>query len=238
MKKYILLLIVLLSVAKFYAQPPLYNDLLILYVDGNYKKLAAKAEKYTLKDDTKNDPYAYLWTAKALYKISQMNDQDEMYKNAYKDCIGFMAKCIKKDKTHEVYDKEKDFIFELKSSIIENTINEYVSKNYKKAQDYCKKLLSIFPDDVSTRFMDAACRFQNKDVPGANTIWNENQRAFELITNIDSLNDKEKEFLRLAVIESMKCFKENKQAERGKNIGERAKKWFTDDDFKAVLNSL
>ena len=238
MKKYILLLIVFLSVTKFYAQPPLYNDLLILYVDGNYKKLAAKAEKYTLKDDTKNDPYAYLWTSKALYKISQMNDQDEMYKNAYKDCIGFMAKCIKKDKTHEIYDKEKDFIFELKNSIIENTINEYVSKNYKKAQDYCKKLLSIFPDDVPTKFMDATCRFQNKDIPGANTIWNENQRAFELINTIDHMNDKEKEFFRLAIIESMKCFKENKQAERGKNIGEKAKIWFTDDDFKVVLNSL
>jgi hypothetical protein len=238
MKKYILLLIVLLSITKFYAQPPLYNDLLILYVDGNYKKLAAKAEKYTLKDETKNDPYAYLWTSKALFKISQMNEKDEMYKNAYKDCIGFMAKCIKKDKTHEVYDKEKDFIFELKNSIIENTINEYVSKNYKKAQDYCKKLLSIFPDDVSTKFMDAACRFQNKDIPGANTIWNENQRAFELINSIENLNDKEREFLRLAVIESMKCFKENKQPERAKNIGEKAKKWFTDDDFKATLNSL
>lgn len=238
MKKYILLLIVLLSVTKFYAQPPLYNDLLILYVDGNYKKLAAKAEKYTLKEETKNDPYAYLWTSKALYKISQMNEQDEMYKNAYKDCISFMAKCIKKDKTHEVYDKEKDFIFELKNSMIENTINEYDSKNYKKAQDFCKKLLSIFPDDIYTKFMDAVCRFQNKDIPGANTIWNENQRAFELINSIDNLNDKEKEFFRLAIMESMKCFKENKQAERGKNIGEKAKKWFTDDDFKLILNSL
>ena len=238
MKKYILLLFVFISISKFYAQPPLYNDLLILFVDGNYKKLAAKAEKYTLKEETKNDPYAYLWTSKALFKISQMNDNDEMYKNAYKDCISFMSKCIKKDKNHEVYDKEKDFIFELKNSIIENTINEYVSKNYKKAQDYCKKLVSIFPDDVSTKFMDAVCRFQNKDIPGANTIWNENQRAFELITNIDNLNDKEKEFLRLAVIESIKCFKENKQVDRAKNIGEKAKKWFSDDDFKAVLNSL
>jgi hypothetical protein len=36
----------------------------------------------------------------------------------------------------------------------------------------------------------------------------------------------------------MKCFKENKQVDRAKNIGEKAKKWFSDDDFKAVLNSL
>ena len=56
--------------------------------------------------------------------------------------------------------------------------------------------------------------------------------------SIDNLNDKEKEFLRLSVIETMKCLKENKQAERGKNIGVRAQKWFADDDFKAVLNSL
>lgn len=238
MKKYILLLIVFLSITKFYAQPPLYNDLLILFVDGNYKKLAIKAEKYTLKDETKNDPYPYLWTAKALYKISQQNIEDEEFKNAYKDCISFLTKSVKKDKTHEVYEKEKDFIFEVKNSMIENTINEYVSKNYKKAQDYCKKILSVFPDDVATKFMDASCRFQNKDIPGATTIWNENQRSFELINSIENMNDKEKEFLRLAIMETMKCFKANKQPERGKIIGEKAKKWFIDDDFKLLLESM
>ena len=238
MKKYLLILTVILFSSKFYAQPPSYNDLLILYVDGNYKKLASKAEKYTLKDDTKNDPYAYLWTSKALFKISQQNDQDEMYKNAYKDCISFMSKCIKKDKTHEVFDKEKGFIFELKNSIIENTINEYTSKNYKKAQDYCKKLLSIFPDDVSAKFMDAACKFQLKDIPGATTVLNENQIAFELINTIDSYNEKEKEFFRTSIMETIKCLKENKQTERGNKIGENGKKWFNDNDFKSLLNTL
>ena len=238
MKKYLLILTLIFCASKFHAQPPLYNDLLILYVDGNYKKLAAKAEKYTLKEETKNDPYAYLWTSKALFKISQQNEQDEMFKNAYKDCISFLAKCVKKDKTREIYDKEKDFYAEVKNSIIENCINEYQSKNYKKAQDYCKKLLSIFPDDVPTKFIDAACKFQTKDVPGATTVWNENQRAFELITSLDNWTDKEKEFLRLSIMETMKCLKENKQPERGKTIGEKAKKWFSDDDFKLLLSTF
>lgn len=238
MKKYLLILTLIFCASKFYAQPPVYNDLLILYVDGNYKKLAAKAEKYTLKEETKNDPYAYLWTSKALFKISQQNDQDEMYKNAYKDCISFLAKCVKKDKTKEVFDKEKDFFEEVKSSMIENAINEYTSKNYKKAQDFCKKILSVFPDDIPAKFMEAACRFQTKDVPGATTVWNENQRSFELINSLENWTEKEKEFLRLAVMETMKCFKENKQAERGKIIGDRAKMWFTDDDFKLLLNTF
>jgi hypothetical protein len=238
MKNLLLLLIAFLSISKFNAQPPLYNDLLIYYVDGDYKKLAAKAEKYTLKDETKNDPYAYLWTSKALFKISFQNDKDDMYKNAYKDCISFLSKCVKKDKTREVYDKEKDFFFEVKNSLIENAINEYQTKNYKKAQDFCKKLMSVFPDDISAKFMEAACKFYSKDVPGATTVWNENQRAFELISSIDSLNEKEKEFLRLAVMETMKCFKETKQPERAKSIGDKAKNWFTDDDFKLLLNSI
>jgi hypothetical protein len=238
MKKYLLILTLIFCASKIYGQPPLYDDLLILYVDGNYKKLASKAEKYTLKEETKNDPYAYLWTSKALYKISQQNDQDEMYKNAYKDCISFMSKCIKKDKTHDVYNKEKEFIFELKNSIIENTINEYSSKNYKKAQDYCKKFLSIFPDDISAKLMDVACKFQLKDIPGATTVLNENQRAIDLINTIDSYNDKEKEFLRTSIMETIKCLKENKQSERGKTIGEKGKKWFNDNDFILLLNTL
>ena len=238
MKKYLLILTLIFCASKFYAQPPVYNDLLILYVDGNYKKLAAKAEKYTLKEETKNDPYAYLWTAKALFKISQQNEQDEMYKNAYKDCISFLAKCVKKDKTREVYDKEKDFFHEVKNSLIENAINEYTSKNYKKAQDFCKKILTIFPEDIPAKFMEAACKFQQKDTPGATTVWNENQRSFELINTLEGWSEKEKEFLRLAVMETMKCFKENKQSERGKMIGDRAKIWFTDDDFKLLLNTF
>ena len=32
------------------AQPPEYHDLMILYSEGNYKKLVKQSEKYTLKD--------------------------------------------------------------------------------------------------------------------------------------------------------------------------------------------
>jgi tetratricopeptide (TPR) repeat protein len=239
MKQLLILLTFILFINKFDAQPPLYNDLLIMYVDGDYKKLAAKAEKYTLKDETKNDPYAYLWTAKALFKISFQNEKDEAFQNAYKESIGFLTKCIKKDKTHEVFDKEKDFFYEVKNSLIELAINEYTTKDYKKAQDWSKKIMQIFPDDVPAKFMEAACKYQLKDIPGATTIWNENQRSFELIQSIDSWTEKEKEFLKLSIIETMICFKNTKQPERAKAIGQKASLWFSkDDDFNKIYGTV
>ena len=52
-----------------------YEDLKALYVDGKYDKLVDKAEKYTKKEKTTNDPLPYLYMAKGLFKISQ----DEKY---------------------------------------------------------------------------------------------------------------------------------------------------------------
>lgn len=238
MKTILFLFIAILTVQYSHAQPPTYNDLLIYYVDGNYKKLAAKAEKYTLKEETKNDPYAYFWTAKALFKISFQNDKDEVFKNAYKESIGFLLKCQKKDKTHEVYEKEKDFFLEVKHSLIELVINEMTSKDYKKALEWNKKLIALFPEDLSSKLIDGACKYYLKDVPGATVIWNENQAFIEQMQSIESYSEKEKEYFRLSIIQTITCLKAVKQIDRAKNIAQKGTLWFKDDDYKQIISTL
>ena len=64
-----------------------YDDLRILYADGNYEKLVKVADKYTNADNTKKDPIPYLWLSKGLYKLHVGGNQDPVYKNAYKEML-------------------------------------------------------------------------------------------------------------------------------------------------------
>ena len=98
MKKLIVLVLLLLSATTINAQAPNYDDLKILYADGNYEKLVKVAENYTLKDDLKKDPMPFIWLGKGLYKISLSGTDEEKFKNAYKDAIAAVSKSLKNDK--------------------------------------------------------------------------------------------------------------------------------------------
>lgn len=230
MKNSILLILIFFSL-KTFAQSSNYNDLLLLYVDGDYKKLVAKAEKYTLKDNTKNDAYPYYWTGKGLFKISFQNETDETFKNAYKESLGFFAKCIKKDKSGEVFAKEKDFFLEVKGSLIELTINEVTTNNHKNALNWIKKLYTIFPNDITAKYMEAVCLYNAKDTPGANKIWTESQKEFEQIQAISTWTPKEREFLKFTVIQTIVTMKTAGKTDLAKTFAQKANLWFEKDEL-------
>ena len=48
-----------------------YEDLLVLYVNEDFKNCYNKSLKYTVKDKTKKDPLPYLFVSKACYEMSQ-----------------------------------------------------------------------------------------------------------------------------------------------------------------------
>ena len=96
------------------AQGPAYDDLRILYADGNYDKLVKSSESYTQKDKSKMDALPYMWLARGLYKISQSGTADEKYKNAYKEAVGALGKAIKQDKSGDVQREYSEFFQEFK----------------------------------------------------------------------------------------------------------------------------
>ena len=239
MKKYILLFAILFLFNKLNAQPPVYTDLFTLFVNGDLKKLVDKAQKYTIKPETKNDAIPYFYVSKALFKISQQKNRESKYDDAYEQSIHFLVKCIEKDVTKEVYDKEKDFYLEMKESIINNILEEYKDRSYKKALKFNKYLLALFPDDIAGIFMDAACKSHTKDLASAMIIWNENQNSLERLTSLDAFSEKEKEFLKFSVIQTIEGLKSIKQPERARNIALKANMWFeNEEDFKAVFETL
>jgi hypothetical protein len=221
------------------AQPPTYHDLMILFTEGNYKKVVKQAEKYTLKDATKDDAMAYYWLGKGLYKLSFQNIKDDEFENAYKDGIAYLGKCKKKDKTGEVFEKEIDFFHEVKSSMMEQIMNEITLKQYKKATEWCKRIYLIFPDDVATKYMDAACKYQLNDQTGAAILWNECQKPLEKMQSIDQLNDTEKDFFCYAITKNLGFMKEFKQQNMAKLVGQKGNMWFSENsEFKQAYESV
>src|SRR5690606_29310235 len=124
MRKLLLFTTMLLMGASSFAQE--YEELLVMYADGDYDKLVKTAESYTIKDKTKNDPVPYYWLAKGLYAMSkdaEYTSQDK-YKNAYKDAITAIGKLQRKDKDGSIYSQYRDFFSEFKLSLYEVIENE------------------------------------------------------------------------------------------------------------------
>ena len=115
------------------AQPPMYDDLLIYYADGDYEKLVKKAEKYTLDSDTKNDPLPYLYCSKANFEMSKDQKYLEDYPKAFNDAVKFAGKAIKKDKDGAVYGEHTNYFTDLKTAVVEDI------RNMVDAEDYYKK---------------------------------------------------------------------------------------------------
>ena len=74
----------------------LYDDLLVLLVNEEYKDCFNKSVKYTLKDKTKKDPLPYLFAAKSSFEMSRDHKYTEEFPKAYKTAMSYAAKYRKK----------------------------------------------------------------------------------------------------------------------------------------------
>ncbi|MDD2981823.1 MAG: hypothetical protein PHQ74_00395 [Crocinitomicaceae bacterium] len=216
-----------------FAQAPEYNDLIILYADGNYAKLIREADKYTSKDASKNDALPYLWLSKGLFAISQVGDRDAMYKNAFKESIGALGKFRKKDKQGTIYAEHSEYIEEVKKSILEGVYNEVESKTYRKAIPLLMSYYKIMPDDLGGKYLEAACKFRENDKSGANYIWKDTDKKLLELTSLDGMSENDKKLLKRGVLETAACYKDSKQVDKANKILNKIAPFYEgDEEFK------
>lgn len=234
MKK-ILLFLVLVAATVVRAQAPTYDDLRILYADANYEKLVKVAEKYTLDDKTKADAVTHMWLARGLYKLSTSGSTDEKFKNAYKDAIAALGKCIKLDKEKEVQNEYSEFFDEFKNSMVEMINNEMATP--KKASSWILKYYKINPSSIGAKYLEGACKFLDADKGGANTCWKDADARLAKVTDFETWSKSEKDLLRMGVIQTAECLAKMKQTEKVKTLLGKVAQWFEgDEDFKAVYD--
>jgi len=243
MKK--LVLIALLLVAGYLkAQPPIYDDLRILYADGNYDKLVRAASGYNERDKTKGDALPYLWLGRGLYKIQASNNSEEQYKNAYKDAIGAVGRSIKLDKSGDLQEEYKEFYDEFKLSLVDRIKNDLsggTANDYKKASAWVVKYYKLDMQSIGAKYLEGACKFRNNDKGGATAAWKDADAKFSKVTSIDGWSEADVELLKQGIIHSVDCLVSIKQGEKAKTMLGKAKQWYEDDEefmakYDAIVN--
>lgn len=238
MKKLVLIL-ALLTTKVIFGQAPDYNDLRILYADGNYEKLVKASEKYTLSDKTKAEPLPYMWMARGLYKVSLSGTDDENFKNAYKDAIGVLGKSIKYDKSGDVQREYAEFYDEFKNSMVELIKNEMEVGDFKKASPWILKYFKINMKSAGAKYLDGVCKFKNSDKSGAYTAWKEADLLMKEVTDIAEWSQAEKDLLMLGAMYVADCYVSIKQTDKAKAILGKVAQWFEGNEtFKAKYDEI
>lgn len=240
-------LITLISFSAFFGTfAQTYDDLQILYADGSYEKLVAKAIDYTLKEKTSKDVPPYFWAAKGLYKISLSGTTDEKYKNAYKDAITYLGKGIKYDlKSNDgaTIADEREFLDEFQMSLVETIENEIASGGWKKAYSWAIKYVKVTTDNTGSLFMQGACKAFDNDKTSARDLWNQGEAGLKSIESIDNWSDADKKLLKLGVLHSAAALKQARQVDKAKTLVGKVSQWYENDpdwqsQYDAIVNGV
>lgn len=238
MKK-LVLIGALLTTKLLVAQAPEYNDLRILFADGDYEKLVRASEKYTMNDKTKSDALPHMWMGRGLYKVSLSGSDDEKYKNAYKEAIGEVGKSIKYDKDGSVQSEYAEFYDEFKNSIVETIRNEIDVKDYRKASTWILKYNKINMQSIGAKYLDGVCKYRNSDKGGANTAWKEADNMLKSVSDISGWDQAEKDLLMMGVIQTAECYLTARQTDKAKAIMGKVAQWYeNNEDFKAKYDEI
>lgn len=238
MKK-LVLIGALLTTKLLVAQAPEYNDLRILYADGDYEKLVRASEKYTMNDKTKSDALPHMWMGRGLYKVSLSGSDDEKYKNAYKEAIGEVGKSIKYDKDGSVQSEYAEFYDQFKNSLVETIRNEIEAPDYKKAATWIMKYYKINISSIGAKYLDGVCKYRNADKGGANTMWKEAETMLKSVSDISSWDQAEKDMLMMGVIQTAECYLSAKQTDKAKAVMGKVAQWYeNNEDFKAKYDQI
>ena len=239
MKKLLSLMFILAFFTNLKAQPPVYDDLLILYADGNYPKLIKMCKKYATKDNSKKDPLVYLYLAKGYFKISFDADRDEEFKNAYKDVFGAASKCRKKDKDSSVFVKHREFFSEIKMTLVEAIENELDAKDYRKAAGWVRKVYKLEKNELGSKYLEGACKYRAGDKGGAKALWKQADLILKGITSLDGKYPEDLALLKMGLFETAECYVKMRQPDKAKLLLGKFAQWFEKDrDFKQRYDDI
>ncbi len=176
-----------------------YDDLLELYVDEKYEKLAYKAEDYFLNDKYKKDPLPYLYYSMAHFAFIKDESLLEKYPKAFKESMKYAGKFVKKDKQAAYIDEAEDYFAELRALAMEEAENQIINLKYTKAKGTYKYLCNLDTKDPGAKvFMSYSC-FMMKSVREAQTFLEESLVLLDEV-NISSLTKEQKSLLKNSVI--------------------------------------
>jgi hypothetical protein len=227
------------------------DELTQLHADSNFVKLVKRAGDYTVKVKYANDPTPYLFLAKGLFGVYRKDLKDPMIQDPFEEAITACATAIERDENgvfkmpiHKMW--LNGFQLELLNngiryildetdgypSMYNNTDKEKTAETLSEMLDACESYSSITRNPMGIKLIEAAIRFNNRDIKNANLIWKTE------IPNLLQLSDKDfetwtqadKDALRIGLILSSQSLeKRDGSSLNSRPICKKAEKWFEYD---------
>ena len=223
----------------------LYDDLLLLLVNEEYKDCFKKSVKYTLKDKTKKDPLPYLFAAKSSFEMSRDHKYTEEFPKAYKTAMSYAAKYRKKDKEYNFKDDAEEFINDFKMIIIEdieNYILEGTEKTYGKAVSLAKKTSDMDPDDYGAKLLYALLCTLTKNNSKAKEVLKMCMPKIEEYGNnkfsLKYMNKSQQFILRFTLMEYANYYKDKDTAKAKSMLDYGKHLFYEENDFSKISYSM
>jgi hypothetical protein len=227
------------------------DELTQLHADSNFVKLVKRAGDYTVKEKYANDPTPYIFLAKGLFGVYRKDLKDPMIQDPFEEAITACATAIERDENgvfkmpiHKMW--LNGFQLELLNngiryildetdgypSMYNNTDKEKTVETLSEMLDACESYSSITRNPMGIKLIEAAIRFNNRDIKNANLIWKTE------IPNLLQLSDKDfetwtqadKDALRIGLILSSQSLeKRDGSSLNSRPICKKAEKWFEYD---------
>lgn len=211
------------------AQPPTYDDLLILFADEDYSKLLKKAERYTQKDDTKRDAIPYIFMSRANFEISKDAELMEDYPKAFKDAVKYAAKGLRKDREGIVYEEFRDYFSDLKKVLVEELENFLIEQEYKRAENTLKQIQFLDEDDIGANFMMAYVKNMNGDISGAREYLINGNKKLDETTDLTGYRTEDLRLLKLGLMNYAMYAHEKGYTDEAKKIINKGYQWFENE---------
>ncbi|MEN9304045.1 MAG: hypothetical protein RL264_2474 [Bacteroidota bacterium] len=195
------------------------DELTQIHADSNFVKLVKKAADYVAKPKFANDPTPTIFLAKGYFGMYRKSLKDALITDPYEEAIVATATAIEMDQNGIFYTPvHRMWLNGFQTEVINNEIvfklddldgypAFYTGKDLaKKAQlieemmEGVEKYSTITKNPIAVKLLEAAIRYNAKDVKGANLIYKTEIPNLLKIEKIDKFSDADKQALKLGVI--------------------------------------
>ncbi|MFZ9612162.1 MAG: hypothetical protein ACO29Q_02680 [Crocinitomicaceae bacterium] len=230
------------------------DELTQIHADSNFIKLVKRASDYVVKPRYANDPTPYIFLAKGYFGMYRKDLKDPMIEDPFDEAITATATAIEKDENgvfkmpiHEMWLTNfqtellnNGVIYRLEDEdgypiLYSNSDKEKLAEVTGEMLDATESYTSISKNPIAAKFIEAAVRYQMKDVKTANLIWKTEIPNLMNITDLENFTDADKDALRTGVILSaQQLILRDKNTLNARTMLKHVAKWFEyDKDFIA-----
>jgi hypothetical protein len=222
------------------------DELTQIHADSSFIKLVKKASDYAVKPKYANDPTPHIFLAKGYYGIYRKDLKDAAIPDPLDEAVTSTATAIELDVNgvfnmtiHKIWlNKFQNEIANI--NVLFNLEEEnnypvfYQGDNAERKTEINDQMLegieqyiSITKNPLAGKFLEAAIRFNMKDVKTAATIWKEETKKLLELGSLDNYSETDLKVLKTGIILSAQMLqkKDNNSTEACKLLT-KANEWF------------